>query len=166
MTEAIVRDATGEDLEALAGLRGPVALHRDRLRDAARGEHRYLVIEDDGCVAGFAILVFDWPESWPPIDRPGCLPRIIDLFVDADRRGRGLGGKFIDGVSEVVREAGGGEIWIAVDPVENPRARALYERLGFVVVDPEPRRLHWKFTDSDGNVHEGRHWNIDLVRQV
>jgi hypothetical protein len=60
MSETVVRDATEEDLDALAVLREPLALHRDRLVGAAAGGVRCLVLTRDGEIAGFCLLVSVW----------------------------------------------------------------------------------------------------------
>ena len=44
------------------------------------------------------------------------------------------------------------------------RALAFYLRIGYRKVSDTIRRVHWKFTDSEGNLHEGRDWNLDLVK--
>ena len=105
------------------------------------------------------------PDHWPPRDVPGSAPVAIDMLVCPDRRSRGLGTALLEAAAEHVRSDGGSELWLSVDH-ENGRARALYERRGFTAVNERPRPAHWRFTDSDGNVHEGRHLVFDLVRRV
>jgi hypothetical protein len=55
---------------------------------------------------------------------------------------------------------------VAVDPVENPRAYQLYLRLGYQPLQQEPYRSRWQFTDSDGDVHHGEDFQIDLRKSM
>lgn len=93
--------------------------------EPARG--RTAVLEVDGSVRGYALLIAFWSN-----ELGGELCVVDELFVDAALRGRGLG-------SELFRSlADSRELWPApivalgleVRP-DNGRARALYERLGF-----------------------------------
>ena len=56
------------------------------------------------------------------------------------------------------------ELHLSVDPVENPRARDWYARLGFRPLQTEPYPDHWQFADSEGQWHEGHGWAIDMVK--
>jgi ribosomal protein S18 acetylase RimI-like enzyme len=67
--------------------------------------------------------------------RPGQL--LMDgLFVDQNARGAGVGSALIDAVVREARERGLTEVRLDVVDT-NPRARALYERYGFVAVAVE-----------------------------
>lgn len=60
----------------------------------------------------------------------GCL--LMDgICVHADARGAGVGGALLDAVADLARRQGCHEVRLDVI-AENPRARALYERKGFV----------------------------------
>jgi GNAT superfamily N-acetyltransferase len=161
-----VRAATEADLEALTRIKSPAALHRDRIRDADGESRRYLVLEDRGEILGFCCLVFTWPEGWPNQRENRKLPEVIDLLIAPERRSRGLGSHFMGSLERIVRAGGHSLLHLAVDPVENPRAHEFYRGLGYEDVEEEPRRVHWRFTDSDGNVHEGNDWNLPMVKDL
>jgi hypothetical protein len=38
--------------------------------------------------------------------------------------------------------------------------------LGFLPLQAEPHRTEWRFTDSDGHVHAGSAWAIDMVKPL
>ena len=160
-----VRQATEADLAALEDIKSPRAIHEDRLRDADGDRLLYLIIEEFGTVIGFVLLVFERPSTWSDANDKSHLPAMVDLLVRPDRRSRGAGSFLIRWVEETVRARGGIRLYIGVDPVDNPRAHQLYVRLGYTPLQTRPYRGHWEFTDSDGNVHEGNEWNIDMVKE-
>ena len=161
-----VRDAVEADLPALTELKATEALHRDRIRDADGTGVRYLVLTLAERVVGHAVLVYVWPPSWPDADGMRRLPEVIDLAVAPELRSRGHGALFMREIEGICRERGEPRLHLSVDPVENPRALAFYLRIGYRKLSEEPRRVHWKFTDSEGNVHEGRDWNVDMVKEL
>jgi hypothetical protein len=69
-------------------------------------------------------------------------------------------------MEELARSRGCTHIYLGVDPVDNPRAHQLYLRLGYSPLQTQPYRLHWKFVDSGGDLHEGNDWRIDLVKDL
>ena len=66
----------------------------------------------------------------------------------------------------LAQERGEQRIYVAVDPVDNEGALRLYRRLGYNAVQDAPYRSHWSFTDSDGNMHKGEEWQIDLWKSL
>lgn len=161
-----VRAASLADLPALTALRSPVAVHRDRLRDATGPSLLYLVVVGPSEVIGFGMLVFDWPATWPDPEHTPLLPLMIDLFVRPDSRSRGAGTFLVRWMETAARDRGATYLYVSVDPVENPRAHQLYLRLGYTPLQPTPYRSSWAFTDSDGQRHSGEDWQIDLRRPL
>ena len=161
-----VRQATEADLSALAETKSSVALHKDRLRDAEGGRQLYLVIEAFGTVIGFGLLVFQRPPSWSDANDTSRLPAMVDLRVRPDRRGLGAGSFLIESMERIARARGATHLHLGVDPVDNLRAHRLYLSLGYTPLQTQPHRSHWRFTDSDGEVHEGNDWHIDLVKDL
>jgi len=161
-----VRQATEADLPALTAFKTPLALHKDRLRDAEAGRLLYLIVEQSEMIVGFGLLVFERPPNWSDANDTSRLPDIIDLFVRADCRSQGAGSYLIAKMEETARSRGCPHIYLGVDPVDNPRAHQLYLRLGYSPLQTQPYRLHWKFVDSGGDLHEGNDWRIDLVKAL
>ena len=54
---------------------------------------------------------------------------------------------------------------VGVDPVDNPHALALYERLDYVPID-ESWQKKAIFYDEVGNATEKEYWNINLKKQL
>ena len=86
-----------------------------------------IVLEIDGACVGYALLVSFWSN-----ELGGEVANIDELYVAPDHRGRGAGTRLVEQLAR-------GELWgrvpVAIDlevTPDNHRARALYERLGFV----------------------------------
>ena len=127
----MVRDAEEADVSALTAIKGAgtESLHRDRLRDAQLPSFRYLVLVADQELIGFACLVMRRPASWSDAGDTRHLPQIVDLRVKEAQRGRGYGSAFV-GAIERIASAGYRQLYLGVEPLSNPRAYALYQRLG------------------------------------
>jgi GNAT superfamily N-acetyltransferase len=159
-----VRDAAVKDLTALTRLKKPEVLHRDRIRDSQSPTFRYLVQEQAGTVIGFACLVFVRPATWSDAHDASYLPQIVDIVIAPALRRRGYGSYLIKSLEWLAAQRGCGEIFLAVDPLNNPRAYALYQRLGYRQLQTEPYLKHWEFVNSDGNLHTGDDWIVDMVK--
>ena len=163
-----VRDAEEADLPALIAIKGDgsEALHRDRLREAQGGGFRYLVLVRGQEVIGSACLVSRRPASWSDANDTQHLPGIVDLQVAESQRGQGYGSAFIRAIEREAARAGYHLLYVAVEPADNPRAYALYQRLGYQPLQPEPYLKAWEFTDSGGNRHRGEDWLVDMVKRL
>ncbi|WP_189455551.1 GNAT family N-acetyltransferase [Cognatilysobacter bugurensis] len=75
--------------------------------------------------------------GWLKVDASGVPVRLLSIAIAPCYQRSGLGTAVI---GQVVREAAGWPVWLQVLKV-NP-ARALYERLGFVLIDETP--THWE----------------------
>jgi GNAT superfamily N-acetyltransferase len=166
-----VRDADEADLPALTRIKGEgsAAIHRDRLLEARASKEmglRYLVLVADHELVGFACLVMRRPASWSDAGDMQHLPQIVDLRVQESHRGRGYGSAFIRVIERIAATAGHSHLYVSVEPVHNPRAYALYQRLGYQQLQSEPYWKRWHFTDSAGGVHAGENWVIDMVKSL
>ncbi|OUE20413.1 putative acetyltransferase [Clavibacter michiganensis] len=81
--------------------------------------------------AGGSTLLVAWDGDRPvgsgQIDLRGDVPELRNLRVDEAQRGRGIGTAIMRAAEERV---GSGPLTVRVG-LDNPRARALYERLGY-----------------------------------
>ena len=125
-----------------------------------------MVAECAGTIVGFGLLVLSRPATWPDGGTTDRLPRIVDLYVSEAQRGQGIGTSIIWHMEEISIGAGHDELFLCVDPTDDAGAYALYSRLGFQALQAKPYLDHWRFTDSDGNVHEGESWAIDMVKAL
>ena len=164
----IVRDAEPADVAALTAIKGAgsEAIHQDRLRDAQAGGLRYLVLVADDELLAFACLVYRRPASWSDAGDTRHLPQLVDVQVAAARRGQGYGTALLQAIEQLVAAAGGRLLYLSVEPEANPRALALYRRLGYQPLQAEPYRTEWSFVDSAGVAHGGEEWIVDMVKHL
>ncbi|SDR17106.1 GNAT family N-acetyltransferase [Natronobacterium texcoconense] len=83
--------------------------------------------ESSGDFVGFVATEVD--EAPAVFDRPDRLV-VCDIYVTEPYRGTGLAGELIERAERQAREAGCDELKLKVD-VENERALAFYDKLGF-----------------------------------
>ena len=158
----IIRDATPSDLSSLTKLRNaPKQLHR-YLSEADGEGIRFLVYEQDNEIRGFAILFLRQPVQGSPKSH---IPKISDLYVAQRFRAMGIGTVMIARMEELAVAFGHKVMHVGVDPVDNPRALALYERLGYVPISA-PQQKQAIFYDEAGNATERGYWNINLRKQL
>ena len=163
-----IRKAIETDIPMLVSIKGAGSeiIHQDRLRDAQEESFDYFVLLAEERVVGFACLVYRRPKYWSDAQDENYLPQVVDLQIEEAHRGRGYGSEFLRLLEKMAAEAGSTHLYIAVDPVDNPRAQALYLRLGYQPIQSSPYRRSWHFTDSQGNLHRGEDWIIDLVKKL
>ncbi|MCL4705829.1 GNAT family N-acetyltransferase [bacterium] len=121
---------------------------------------RFLVYEQDNEIRGFAMLYLRQPTEGSPKSH---IPKISDLYVAQRFRSMGIGTSMIARMEELA--VAFGHKVMHVDPVDNPRALVLYERLGYVPID-EPQQKQAIFYDEAGNAAERKYWNINLRKQL
>lgn len=159
---SLIRDATQSDISALAKLRNAPAQLQRYLSQADGEGIRFLVYEQDNEIRGFAMLFLRQPAQGSPKSH---IPKISDLYVAQRFRSMGIGASMIARMEELAVAFGHKMMHVGVDPVDNPRALALYERLGYVPID-DPHQKKAIFYDEAGNATERKYWNVNLKKQL
>ena len=103
---------------------GYAALLREEL---PRKDAVVLVVEDAGLLVGYAYARVEPPSLISLMGRAGW---IHDLFVVADSRGRGTGGRLLDAAIQALADLGVANILLGV-ATQNEAAAALFRRRGF-----------------------------------
>jgi ribosomal protein S18 acetylase RimI-like enzyme len=138
-----IRRAREEDLAAMEWY-GMFAPHREILRETfamqQRGEVVMLVAEAKGFPAG---------QAWVDLRRLGneSLGVLWAVRVFPLLQGLGIGTRLIGAAEEELRARGARGVEISAER-DNPRARALYERLGYAVTDE--REDFYTYTTPEG----------------
>jgi GNAT superfamily N-acetyltransferase len=161
-----VRTAHIADLAALCRLRyaDQRAIHRDRIRATDNQTYSYLVVEQEDALVGFGVLLLGRPPQWT--DPLNSFPIAVDLFVAEHHRSQGIGRTLLEYMESMAREHEKTALYLTVEPVANPRALALYQRLGFQPLQQEPYHNVWRFTDSEGIERIGEEWVIDMWKPL
>lgn len=156
-----IRKATRDDIEQLVAVKKPpTQAYRDsifenqleRLRRMDLGEVMYLVAEDKGNVIAHLLLTFYGIPTAPEV------PNISDLYVSEEARNKGVGSLLIQAAEKMSKEHGYALTSIAVNPTLNPRAQALYERLGYRQTPAKP------FLDG---LYDGvEDWVVTMVKDL
>jgi ribosomal protein S18 acetylase RimI-like enzyme len=107
------------------------AYHRSLLERIARQEGRLLVADVDGRVVGFMSLIVqeDQPFVREEVRRHGY---VLDLVVDEEWRGQGIGRALLSEAERLTREKGLKRLVIGVVS-GNDAAERLYEDCGFKI---------------------------------
>ncbi len=159
-----LREAKQEDLPVLTAIRPPEALHQGRLRDAKNPDFRYFVIQHEEEAVGFVSLVYRRPASWSNSQNLEHLPEINDLFITEAHREKGCGSAAIHTLERIATQAGHKQLFISVEPVDNDRAYALYQRLGYEAIQLQAYLHHWAALDGDDHLNSGEAWLVDMVK--
>jgi len=106
---------------------------RSLLADPALG--RVFLVRHGAEIAGYVVLTFDYG-----LEAGGREMFIDELFLVERFRGRGLGARVLEFVSQVCRDLGGRALHLAVG-LENARARRAYEKHGFAATRREMMTL-------------------------
>ena len=123
--------------------------HRKRLERQRRGEAVYLIAWHGEMSVGHGLLKWAGPGDGPMAARLERCPDVEDLFVHPDHRSRGIGARLLDHAESLAREREFPRIGLGV-AVDNPRARILYERLGYEDTGFGEYIDRWQYTDRDG----------------
>jgi [ribosomal protein S18]-alanine N-acetyltransferase len=132
---AAVRPAQRSDLGAVVAIerasfgdpwtRGMFGTHL-----TSDGGNNFLVAEEAGSVVGYAIAVVVSEES-----------ELLNIAVDPDHRGHGLGALLLDAAMDLCRGSGATEMWLEVR-ASNAGARMLYDSRGFAEMGVRKRYYH------------------------
>jgi [ribosomal protein S18]-alanine N-acetyltransferase len=101
----------------------PEMFSTDLADPGARSRSRYLVALDEGVLIGYAGMLF---TGGPEAD-------VLTLAVAPGRWGAGIGTALLEALLDQARERSCSEVFLEVR-ADNPRARGLYLRHGFVDV--------------------------------
>ena len=140
--EVTIRECARNDLPGLEWW-GMFSHHREIIEDAfarqERGENLMLIAFAGGSPVGQA-----WVELAVRADEGAGL--LWAVRVHPALQGLGLGTRLLDAAERALRERGYAWAEIGVEK-DNPRARALYERVGY--------RLHRELREEYGYTHPG-----------
>jgi GNAT superfamily N-acetyltransferase len=144
-----IRPGSDADLADLVAVLGQRHYFTDHLARQRAGRGVLLVAWLDGRPVGDVFLAWE-PADVPQVRRqlPG-VPQLSHLEVLGPLQRRGIGTALIGAAEDTARRLGHGQITLAVG-VDNPDARRLYERLGYVDWRHGTIVASWQERDRDG----------------
>ncbi len=151
-------------LDEHIGSQGAASFHARRFARQERGESTYLVAWLEGRPVGHAEMRLTGCDAAEVrAARPGC-PEINGLGVwPEELRSRGIGTALIRAAEELAAERGITTVGIGVGK-DNPRAAALYARLGYEpLVDYYDR---WSYETDDGRLRDWVEECTFLVKEL
>lgn len=107
----------------------------------SRRNGRLLVLEQDGELAGYAVVGFCFS-----LEFDGRYALLDELYVLPAFQGLGLGKQLMQQAEQLALAEGCRALRLEVND-DNPHARGIYERAGYTA---QPRRLMSRWLDADG----------------
>ena len=148
-----IRLANENDLAALCNVRNNKNLFKRYLKQSERKEV-YLVIAEQGAnILGFAILKVNGH----------LLPKLSDLYIKENYRRNGIGSGLIKYRENIAKNLGYSEIFVSVDPIENPKMIKLIKRHGYEEIT-EPYIKKAVFFNNEGTPYDKTYTRIDLKK--
>jgi len=165
-----IRPLAAEDLAHIQQTLPPEhpEAHVRRLADQRAGRVTYLVAWVNGRAVGHALVRWGGttnPELRWLLDLREAHPYVEALLVHPAYRSRSVGSQIMDTAEKLVRERGLRRIGLAV-AVDNARARALYERIGYRELDIGSFSNAWTYVDESGNEVTESETCIYLVKEL
>lgn len=161
-----IRELTYGDLDGLFHLRNDAAMHKERLSAQSEGTLRYLGAFVNGGVVGFVLIMYDNKvDVMLYTDNQPCMD-MVDLYVDESMRGMGIGSALITAAERVCAERNVPYMGLDVNPEDNPKALALYTRLGYMQVGGAHLDGVYASQDEHGNATVYEDWCVDMIKLV
>lgn len=142
--------------------------HAKRYEMQRTGQSTYLIAWEANGPVGHGLVKWN-PQhehaALKPLNVEAC-PDLEDLLVHPNLRGRGIGTAILKRALMVARRRGCKRIGLSVGESDNPRARALYERIGFSDAGLGPIKMGGAYTDKDGKACRWEEICIYLIKPL
>jgi GNAT superfamily N-acetyltransferase len=150
-----VRLANDGDINGLCEIRNNKDLFIKYLKQHENKEANLVVASEDNTILGFGVLKLK-----------GILfPKLSDLYVKETHRGKGVGTDLIRYREKIARSQNFSDLYVSVDPIENPKMIKLITKLGYEAIS-EPYKKTAIFHNDDGTTHEKTYSRIDLKKSL
>jgi GNAT superfamily N-acetyltransferase len=149
----IIRVANENDLSGLCNIRNNKELFTNYLNQYENKQVYLVVAEQNETILGFGILKL----------KGSLVPKLSDLYVKENYRGNGIGSDLIKFRENIARDLGFSEMYLSVDPIENPKMISLIKRHGYQPVSEEYLKTAI-FYNEDGTTYNKTYTRIDLKK--
>ena len=149
----ILRLAYENDLPGLSTIRNNKDLFKKYLMQFEKKEVYLVIVEQMELILGFGVLKLK-----------GTLhPKLSDLYVKGEYRGNGVGSNLIKYRENIARNLGYSELFVSVDPIENPKMIKLIQKHGYEAIS-EPYIKEAVFYNDDGTTYNKTYTRINLKK--
>jgi GNAT superfamily N-acetyltransferase len=124
--------------------------HQKRHAVQQSGKGLYLIAWQDSKPVGHFLLRWDGPETDTSGMYPYPTPYLEAGGTKKAYRRKGVATKLIKRAEEIIKEKNYNTIGLAVGTIDNPDAKRLYEKLGFMDWNKGVFEVSWEFKSSDG----------------
>ncbi|GKV54115.1 hypothetical protein NCCP2222_00620 [Sporosarcina sp. NCCP-2222] len=151
--EINIRLANDNDILGLCRIRNNKELFSNYVRQFAKKEVYFAVAEQNGLILGFGVLKL----------KGSLFPKLSDLYVKEEYRGIGIGSELITYRENIAMRFGHREVFVSVDPIENPKMLKLISKNGYdPISDPYIKKAI--YYNVDGSTYAKTYTRIDLKK--
>jgi GNAT superfamily N-acetyltransferase len=154
-----------DPLETVPWSAGLPAKHRARFARQQLGEVVYLIAWTAQIPIGHMLIHWTGPQHEPIASRLAGCAEIEDFVVRPDLRSRGIGRRMLAVAEDLARQRGLRRLGLGVG-LGNPRARALYEAVGYHDSGLGVYVVRWQYIGRDGHTHWDQESCIYLVKEL
>ena len=148
-----IRLACVKDLNKLCSIRNNRDLFSRYIQLQEKKEIYLVIAEDEYHLLGFGILKI----------KGALAPKLSDLYVKEEFRGNGVGSALIKYREEIARDLYFLEIFVSVDPIENPKMIRLINKHGYNAIS-RPYLKTAIYYRTDGSTYDKTYTRIDLKK--
>lgn len=142
----------------------PYRTHSDDLADQEAGSVSMAIAWLYGHPVGQGVIRWLGPQETAVSDKLGSIPEILRLYVKRELRSQGIGTQLVQFLEQLARSRGYASVGLGVS-LRNPKARAFYERIGYVssgIIYTEK----WTHPNRDGATVHVRNESEFLVKNL
>lgn len=149
----IVRMATVNDIDGLCSIRNNKEFFITYLTQQEKQESILVVAETDHVILGFGVLKL----------RGERIPKLSDLYVKVTYRGNGIGSALIKYREHLAKQRGYTEMYVSVDPIENPKMIKLITHHGYYAISA-PYSKDAIYFNEEGTRYEKTYTRVDMKK--
>lgn len=154
------------DLDSLLLVKNDASVHTDRFRQQKDGKAVYLGAFINNYAVGYVLLLLDNKEDVMIYTNHEKCADMIDLLMIEPLRNYGIGSQLALACEEFCRENKIPYLGLDVNPIDNPAAKRLYERLGYHAVGEIHLDGVYEYTDAQGKHGRYEDWCIDMIKRM
>lgn len=159
-----IREIEENDLNNLLLVKNEVSVHKERFKQQRDGHAVYIGAFINNCAVGYVLLSLDNKEDVMPYTNNDKCADMIDLLIIEPLRNYGIGSQLILACEEICKEKGILCLGLDVNPEDNPKAKRLYEKMGYHTVGEIHLDGVYEYTDEQGNKGKYEDWCMDMIK--